>query len=106
MFEDVSPRDFVSPAASSTPHRAFLAVPTSIRFESGPEPGFVAIVPGLPGCVGEGDTREEALEGIQAALVDLITSYGGVDRTPWLEHPEAVDPETVVLVRVELPEVT
>jgi predicted RNase H-like HicB family nuclease len=29
--------------------------------------GFVATVPALPGCVSQGDTREEALENIREA---------------------------------------
>jgi len=32
--------------------------------------GFTAFVPSLPGCIGEGDTREEPLANIQEA-VDL-----------------------------------
>ena len=30
--------------------------------------GFVATVPVLPGCVSQGDTREEALENIREAM--------------------------------------
>ena len=30
--------------------------------------GYTAIVPSLPGCISEGDTKEEALENIQEAL--------------------------------------
>jgi len=29
--------------------------------------GYVAIVPSLPGCVSQGDTREEALKNIEEA---------------------------------------
>jgi predicted RNase H-like HicB family nuclease len=29
--------------------------------------GYVAVVPGLPGCVSQGDTREEALKNIEEA---------------------------------------
>lgn len=32
------------------------------------EGGFSVIVPGLPGCVSQGETREEALANIQEAL--------------------------------------
>ncbi len=99
----MAPRELVPPITSRPPPCAFLAVPASVRLEGGAEPGYVAVVPCLPGCVGEGDTRDEAIEGVQAALLELIASHGGVDRTPWLEPPEVVDPSTVVLVRVELP---
>jgi predicted RNase H-like HicB family nuclease len=30
--------------------------------------GYTALVPALPGCVSEGDTREEALRNIQEAI--------------------------------------
>ena len=30
--------------------------------------GFTAIVPSLPGCISEGDTRDEALSNIQEAI--------------------------------------
>ncbi len=29
--------------------------------------GYVAVVPSLPGCVSQGDTREEALKNIEEA---------------------------------------
>jgi len=30
--------------------------------------GYVAVVPSLPGCVSQGDTREEALKNIREAI--------------------------------------
>ena len=32
------------------------------------EGGFTALVPALPGCISEGDTREEALVNIEEAI--------------------------------------
>jgi len=34
--------------------------------------GYVAVVPSLPGCVSQGDTREEALKNIAAAAKPYI----------------------------------
>jgi len=32
------------------------------------EGGYAAIVPALPGCISEGDTKEDALENIREAI--------------------------------------
>lgn len=39
-----------------------------IILEPSDEGGFTAIVPALPGCISEGDTREEALQNIREAI--------------------------------------
>lgn len=39
-----------------------------IILEPSDEGGFTAFVPALPGCVSEGNTREEALKNIQEAV--------------------------------------
>ena len=36
--------------------------------EPSDEGGFTAIVPSLPGCISEGDTRDEALANIREAI--------------------------------------
>lgn len=36
------------------------------------EEGFSVSVPGLPGCWSQGDTEEEALQNIQAAIADYL----------------------------------
>ena len=36
--------------------------------EPSDEGGFTAIVPSLPGCFGEGDSRDEALANVQEAI--------------------------------------
>ena len=36
--------------------------------EPGEEGGYTVIVPSLPGCISEGDTREEALKNIRQAI--------------------------------------
>lgn len=39
-----------------------------IVLEPSDEGGYTAVVPSLPGCVSEGDTREEALANIREAI--------------------------------------
>lgn len=39
-----------------------------IILEPSEEGGYTAIVPSLPGCISEGDTREEALANIKEAI--------------------------------------
>jgi len=39
-----------------------------IVLEPSDEGGFTAYVPALPGCISEGDTRDEALKNIREAI--------------------------------------
>ncbi len=39
-----------------------------VILEPSDEGGFTAIVPALPGCISEGDTRDEALGNIREAI--------------------------------------
>jgi predicted RNase H-like HicB family nuclease len=39
-----------------------------ILLEASEDGGFTAIVPSLPGCISEGDTKAEALKNIQEAI--------------------------------------
>jgi predicted RNase H-like HicB family nuclease len=39
-----------------------------VVLEPSEEGGFTASVPSLPGCISEGDTREEALRNIREAI--------------------------------------
>ena len=50
------------------------------------EEGFAAWVPGLPGCVSQGETEAEALENIRSAIEEYLSvrdrlSEGGLVRT-------------------------
>jgi predicted RNase H-like HicB family nuclease len=55
-----------------------------VILEPSDEGGFTAIVPSLPGCISEGDTRDEALLNIREAIAiylepvddDLTTVQG------------------------------
>ncbi len=39
-----------------------------IYLEPSEEGGYTVIVPSLPGCISEGDTREEAIKNIKEAI--------------------------------------
>lgn len=39
-----------------------------VLLEPSDEGGYTATVPSLPGCISEGDTREEALRNIEEAI--------------------------------------
>ncbi len=39
-----------------------------VILEKSPEGGYTVIVPSLPGCISEGDTREDALKNIREAV--------------------------------------
>ncbi|MFQ6074678.1 MAG: type II toxin-antitoxin system HicB family antitoxin [Candidatus Bathyarchaeia archaeon] len=39
-----------------------------VILEPAEEGGYTVFVPSLPGCISEGDTREEALENIREAI--------------------------------------
>ena len=40
----------------------------TVVLEQEPDGGFVAHVPSLPGCVSQGDTRDEVLDNIREAI--------------------------------------
>jgi len=40
----------------------------SVILEQSEEGGYTAIVPALPGCISEGDTKENALSNIEEAI--------------------------------------
>lgn len=40
-----------------------------IILESSDDGGYTAYVPDLPGCISEGETKQEALENIEEAIV-------------------------------------
>ena len=39
-----------------------------VILEASDEGGYTVIVPALPGCISEGDTREEALKNVREAI--------------------------------------
>lgn len=43
--------------------------------------GYVARVPDLPGCFGDGETREEAVADAQAAILEWVEEYSRIGRS-------------------------
>jgi predicted RNase H-like HicB family nuclease len=61
--------------------------PKAHRYEVAPLPeeeggGFVVSFPDIPGCLGVGDSEEEAIEDGQRAMVAALDAFKGVDRRP------------------------
>lgn len=50
------------------------------------EGGYTVTVPSLPGCISEGDTKEEAIENIKDAIRGYLVVY---ERKLKKEFPEA-----------------
>jgi predicted RNase H-like HicB family nuclease len=44
----------------------------TVVFEQEPDGGYVVTVPALPGCVSQGDTRQQATENIREAIEAYI----------------------------------
>ena len=80
--------------------------------------GYSVHCPSLPGCVSQGDTREEALENIQEAIGLVLEVMGKGNAPIQAETPEVISEEirqilkareedglplTVETVQVELP---
>jgi len=47
----------------------------NIILEPSDEGGYTATVPALPGCISEGDSREEALSNIREAIELYLESF-------------------------------
>jgi predicted RNase H-like HicB family nuclease len=61
-----------------------------VVLELAEEGGYAVYCPSLPGCVSQGETREEALENIKEAIALYIESLGA--------HGEPVPPDMNVEV--------
>jgi len=62
-----------------------------VVLEPAEEGGFTVYVPSLPGCVSEGDTREEALRNIGEAIGLFLAGGGvGVSMSEGVELAEVV----------------
>ena len=61
-----------------------------------PDGGYVVTVPALPGCVSQGETREEALTNVRAAIVAYVADCRDAG------DPVPSDDESTELVDVDL----
>ena len=62
--------------------------------------GYSVHCPTLPGCVSQGDTREEALENIQEAIL-LVLEVMEEDKSPVpVERPEVITEEIRQILRM------
>ena len=52
----------------------------TIVLEPAEEGGYVAHVPSLPGCISEGDTREEAVKNIKEAIELYLETLSTEDK--------------------------
>jgi predicted RNase H-like HicB family nuclease len=67
----------------------------TVILEKEPDGGYVAMVPVLPGCVSQGDSREEALRNIQeAAELYIEDCTAGGDPVPQEADREYVELKT------------
>ena len=60
-----------------------------VVLEPSEEGGFTAVVPGLPGCISEGDTREEVLANVREAIALYLEPVD--DDTVFGPHVEVVE---------------
>lgn len=55
------------------------------------EEGYSVSCPGLPGCWSQGETEEEALENIQAAIHDYLAAIDDLARDGEIHEVEVAD---------------
>jgi predicted RNase H-like HicB family nuclease len=66
-----------------------IAMQIQIYLEPSDEGGYTVIVPSLPGCISEGDTREEAIENITEAIKLYLEPID--DETWMIPHAEKLE---------------
>ena len=67
----------------------------TVVLEQDPEGGYVAVVPALPGCVSQGDTRQQALDNArEAAELYVEDCIAAGDPVPTEAGREYIDLKT------------
>ena len=68
----------------------------TVILEQEPDGGYVASVPALPGCITQGDTRDEVLKNVREAIAVYIDDcIDAGDPVPSEAGREYVDIETI-----------
>ena len=68
----------------------------TVILEREPDGGYVASVPALPGCITQGDTRDEVLKNVREAIAVYIDDcVNAGDPVPSEAGREYVDIETI-----------
>ena len=68
----------------------------TVILEQEPDGGYVASVPALPGCITQGDTRDEVLRNVREAIAVYIDDcVDAGDPVPSEAGREYVDIETI-----------
>lgn len=70
-----------------------------VVLEPSEEGGYTAVVPSLPGCISEGDTREDALQNIREAI-EFCPEPVDDDSYPHRNLMHSADPEVTVVIPV------
>ena len=58
-----------------------LIMNSQVILEPSAEGGYTAFVPALPGCISEGDNKDEAIKNIQAAIALYLESENFLEDT-------------------------
>ena len=67
--------------AAYYPPIARLMMNLQVVLEPSDEGGYTAFVPVLPGCISEGDNKDEAIRNIQAAIALYLESENFLEET-------------------------
>ncbi len=67
-----------------------------VYLEPSDEGGYTAIVPSLPGCISEGDTKEEAIKNIKEAIELYLELYLESVEDDVITLPEAEELELAI----------
>jgi len=71
-----------------------------VVLEPQPKGGYVVYVPGLPGCLSQGDTKEEAIENIKEAIEGYFEVLQEIKFGNGLKHALKTNAEKLIELEV------